>query len=203
MTFVPRTGLYAHAMDEARKQPWAHPQTGHSTDHWARALGWLAMALVDIAALVGPARFAPLEARTRALMTRLAELRCKDGLWLQVIDQPGLDGNYQEASASAMFVYALQRARALGLYDGPAKGLLERLSQQMLAPKAGGGHHLTHVCHVAGLGMYQNRFRDGTAAYYVSETLRDDDIKGVAPLMMAIADSLGQSALQPDNIAAK
>ena len=71
MTWVPETGLYAHAVDEVRKQPWADAVTGHNPAHWARALGWLAMALVDLRDLAGPARFAPLEARATDLLSPL------------------------------------------------------------------------------------------------------------------------------------
>ena len=71
LTFVPQTGLYAHAADTARNQPWADPDTGLSKAHWARALGWLAMALVEIAQLTEPGQFAPLRARTTALLTEI------------------------------------------------------------------------------------------------------------------------------------
>lgn len=194
MTFEPHTGLYAHAADEARSQPWANPETGRSPPaHWARALGWLAMALIDVADLVGPARFAPLEDRTRALLTRIAALRQPDGMWLQVIDQPDLSGNYTESSASAMFVYALLRGAALGLWDGQTAGMTETLLGRTLRPAPdGSGQQMVGICHVAGLGAYQGRFRDGTAGYYLSEPRCADDPKGVGPLMMAVATCRAQ-----------
>ncbi|SFR19587.1 glycoside hydrolase family 88/105 protein [Poseidonocella sedimentorum] len=199
--FVPETGLYAHAVDEAKRQPWADPATGQTRAHWARAIGWLAMALVDVAELVGPERFAPLKQRTRKLLARIAELRQPGGLWLQVIDAPDLEGNYTETSASAMFTYALARGAVLGLYDGPLDGLLETLEQQALTADANGVLRMTGICHVAGLGMYEGRFRDGTAAYYISEQLRDDDVKGVGPLMMAVAAERERSGRTAQSLA--
>lgn len=190
LTRVPATGLYAHAMDEARKQPWCDPHTGHSRAHWARALGWLAMALVDVADLAKPEKFAPLRAQTEALLADIAQMRQPGGLWLQVIDQPDLKGNYEESSASAMFVYALLRASMLGLYDGDVDGLVETLTSRTVAPAAGGRLEMVEVCHVAGLGTYQNRFRDGSATYYLSEPRVADDVKGVGPLMMAVATEI-------------
>ena len=187
MTYVPATGLYAHAVDEARKQPWANPETGHSRAHWARALGWLCMALVDIAELVGPTRFAPLEARTRDLLARIADLRQPDGLWLQVIDRPDLDENYGESSATAMFVYALLRGATLGLWDGAPDRFLDKLTAIALRPAPNGGLEFAEICEVAGLGMFEERFRDGSAEYYLSERRVVDDAKGVGPLMMAAA----------------
>lgn len=188
MTYNASTGLYAHAVDEARLQPWANAQTGHNPAHWSRAVGWLAMALVDIRELVGAARFEPLEARTRALLKRTLELRQPSGLWLQVMDQPDLAGNYGESSASAMFVYALQKGSALGLCDAPSD-LMEKLTAGVMKQGAN-GPEMAEMCEVAGLGYYESRFRDGSAEYYVSEKVVSDDVKGVGPMMMAYAVSL-------------
>lgn len=193
LTFVPSTGLYAHAYDEARKQAWADPGTGQSRAHWARALGWLAMALVDVADLVGPTAFARLESTTKAFLARVLDLRQPEGLWLQVIDRSDLPGNYQEMSASAMFVYALTKAERLGLLDlaePDADGLARVLAAQAVRHDTSGRLYMDEICEVAGLGMFQNRFRDGSAAYYVSERRVADDAKGVGPLMMAEAERL-------------
>jgi unsaturated rhamnogalacturonyl hydrolase len=187
LTYVPATRLYAHAYDEAQKQPWAQKGTGHTKAHWARAVGWLAMALVDIAALVGPARFAPLKERTTALMKEIMACRQRSGLWLQVMDQPDLAGNWEETSASAMFSYALLRAADLGLAAPVPDNLLRELTTAALRTNAQGQLEMVDICHVAGLGMYQGRFRDGTAKYYISEDRVSNDTKGVGPLMMAYA----------------
>jgi unsaturated rhamnogalacturonyl hydrolase len=92
LTYSSDSKLYAHAYDEAKKQPWSQAGTGHTKAHWARAIGWLAMALVDIAELVGPHRFTTLKPQSVALLDRVLELRQENGLWLQVIDQPDLSG---------------------------------------------------------------------------------------------------------------
>ena len=47
-TCDPKTGLYYHAWDESKMQPWAHPQTGCSPHFWGRAMGLCAMGLVDM-----------------------------------------------------------------------------------------------------------------------------------------------------------
>ncbi|WP_316014132.1 glycoside hydrolase family 105 protein [Roseobacter sp. HKCCA0434] len=184
MTHVPATGLYAHAVDETHKQPWADPDTGQTSAHWARALGWLAMALVDIAELVGPNRFAPFRTRTESLLRRVGEVQRSDGLWLQVIDQPDLEGNYAESSASAMFTYAFLKAASLGLAAPDGRGALRAVAA-CVERDPDGQRRMQRICHVAGLGQFEGRYRDGTAAYYVSERLRVDDPKGVGPLMMA------------------
>ena len=76
LTWQPATGLYVHGYDESRAQAWADPVTGQSPAHWARALGWLAMTLADVADLIGPDAFATagLAEPTKALAERLETL---------------------------------------------------------------------------------------------------------------------------------
>jgi unsaturated rhamnogalacturonyl hydrolase len=42
------TGLFYHGWDESREQQWSDPETGLSPHFWGRAVGWYAMALVDV-----------------------------------------------------------------------------------------------------------------------------------------------------------
>ncbi|ALV29195.1 glycoside hydrolase family 88/105 protein [Pannonibacter phragmitetus] len=202
LTHVAATGLYAHAIDEARAQDWADPQTGLSRAHWARALGWLAMALVDVTGLIGPEKAASsgLPERASALLTRIAALaRPQSGLWLQVIDQPELSGNYEESSASAMFAYALMKAARLGLghqFAAPGLKALASLETTQLYAGDDGIVRLQNVCEMAGLGGFGSRLRDGSPAYYLSEPLRPDDHKGTGALMMAYAERLASASAE-------
>ncbi|PJE30915.1 Polygalacturonase [Pseudooceanicola antarcticus] len=193
MLFVEKTGLYAHAIDEAKMQPWCDPETGMSHAHWSRSLGWLVMALVDVAELVGPERFAPLRDRTVKLLADVASYRRPEGLWLQVLDEPELEGNYLETSASAMFVYGLLKGAELGLYDGDVAMLFDDLTAYALR-EVEGKPSMVEMCWVAGLGWFEGRFRDGTGPYYVSERRVSDDAKGVGPLMMAAAAEIARKA---------
>ena len=194
----PATRLYAHAWDEKRLQPWADPATGLNPDHWARAVGWLVMALVDVIDLIGAERAAAagLVAPTRALLARLVELQTARGLWLQVPDRPDLARNYEEMSASAMFAFGLQKAARLGLCGAEACGMpgaraFAALEQVILAAgRTAEGAGFGPMCHVAGLGVFEGRLRDGTADYYLSEKVCDDDPKGVGPMMMAAAEAI-------------
>jgi unsaturated rhamnogalacturonyl hydrolase len=195
------SGLYRHGYDEERLQAWADAETGLSPAHWARSLGWLAMALVDVFELLpDSASKTLLLQRLVALFDRLAELRGPDGRWLQVIDQPNLDGNYAESSATAMFAYAFLKAARLGVQHAyAAVGLqaLHSLEQNALHANDAGRIVLHKICCVAGLGGFGEVYRDGTPAYYLSEALNDDDIKGVGPLMMAKAESERRTMAEP------
>lgn len=208
LTFDAPSGLYRHGYDEERLQAWADPVTGLSPAHWARSIGWLAMAMVDmVETLPAGAGRDDLAGRLAALLSVLAKLRTVDGRWLQVIDQPELAGNYAESSATAMFAYAFLKAARLGIRDAAGRIGAEAvisLTRHALAPDANGRTVLQRICCVAGLGGFDGHYRDGTPDYYLSETLRDDDIKGVAPLMMAHAESeiARRAANQPDDAVA-
>ncbi|EPX75473.1 glycoside hydrolase family 88 protein [Salipiger mucosus] len=179
-------GLFVHGYDAARAQDWADAETGQSPAVWGRAVGWLAMALVDIAALV-PGR-APL-GETRALLDAVIAQQQASGLWPQVLAAPDLAGNYEESSASAMFAYALMAAdrQGIGGYGPAGRRAWEALAGTRLE-EIDGRVQLTRICHVAGLGGFEGNYRDGTPGYYLREPIVADDAKGVGPLMMAGAE---------------
>jgi rhamnogalacturonyl hydrolase YesR len=113
-------GLFVHAWDADRNAAWADPATGRSPAVWGRAMGWYVMALVDMLAELPPqhAGYAQLHGLLREAAAGL--LRTQDpatGLWFQVLDKGDRPDNWLEASASAMFVYALKRAVDNGLLD--------------------------------------------------------------------------------------
>jgi len=186
----PRTGLYWHGWDAARTQIWANPETGISPSFWGRALGWYAMALVDVLDVLPAAH--PERARVLALLQELAPAlaRVQDpatGLWYQVLDQPERAGNYREASASSMFVYALARGAHRGWlsaeYLDVARRGFDGLMRELVRTNADGTLTLTGVCAVAGLGGAQQR--NGSFEYYIGEPVVADDYKGVGPFIMA------------------
>lgn len=194
LTAVPG-GLYAHGYDDSRAQDWADPVTGRSPAVWARAMGWLAMALVDVLAILPQdAATASLRGRCLAMLGALADRQADSGLWPQVLDQPDLAGNYQESSASAMLAYAFLRAARAGLAGDDAArlraaGLRALAALQARVVVLDGRPQLTGICHVAGLGGFSGRYRDGSPGYYLTEAVVSDDAKGVGPLMMAAAEA--------------
>jgi rhamnogalacturonyl hydrolase YesR len=113
------SGLLVHGYDYSKTAVWADPVTGSSSHVWGRSLGWYAMALVDTLELL-PVRmdfngWKDLHCKSVALLEAIAEaVDPASGAWWQMLDKPGAPGNYIESSGSAMFVYALLRARRLG-----------------------------------------------------------------------------------------
>lgn len=187
------SGLHVHGYDESRNQRWADPATGQSPAVWARAMGWLVMALVDaLVILPEDAATRPLRARSRAILAALADRQAASGLWSQVLDAPDLAGNYEESSASAMFAYAFLRATRLGLVVGAEADRLRRSGLKALKSLEGtriSDRGMEGICHVAGLGALSGPYRDGTPGYYLTEPVVVEDAKGVGPLMMAYAEA--------------
>ncbi len=185
----PATGLLRHGWDETRKMPWADPATGLSPEAWARADGWYVLALVDLLdwmPAAHPQRAALIDDLKR---TMAAILRVQDpatGLWWQVLDKGGSPGNYLEASASCMFVAALAKGVRLG-YLPPRDAAAARRGWQGIQTRfikqGPDGPVLTGTVRVGGLGG--TPYRAGDYAYYVHETVQDDDPKGVGAYLMA------------------
>jgi unsaturated rhamnogalacturonyl hydrolase len=186
----PQTGLYYHGWDESKMQKWANPQTGCSPHFWGRAMGWYAMAIVDML------DFLPVSHRTRdRIMTifsrmvhALVQFQDKDtGLWYQVLDRGGCEGNYTEASASCMFVYALAKGIRKGYlvpkYMQAAQRGYAGIIHNLIDVDEFGQVNLTRICAVAGLGG--NEQRDGSFEYYIKEPIVTNDPKGVGAFLLS------------------
>jgi unsaturated rhamnogalacturonyl hydrolase len=186
----PKTGLLYHGWDESKQQRWADPQTGHSPNFWARAVGWYAMALVDTLDYFPQDH--PKRAELLAILKRLALAIEKyqdpqSGLWYDVLDKGKEKGNYFEASASSMFVYALAKAVREGYlpasYFKVAQKGYDGIKSQFIEPTPAGGVNLKGAVSVSGLGG--NPYRDGSYEYYLSERVVTNDPKGVGAFLMA------------------
>jgi unsaturated rhamnogalacturonyl hydrolase len=185
----PKTGLLYHAWDESKKMPWANKETGNSPNFWSRALGWYAMALVD--ALDYFPKDHPKQKELVKYLNNvsaaLAKVQDKSGLWYQVTDKGGKEGNYLEASGSSMFAYAFAKGANKGYLPASYKKLANKafdgLTKQLIKVDADGGITLTQACQVAGLGG--TPYRDGSYEYYVNEKKKDNDPKATGPFILA------------------
>jgi unsaturated rhamnogalacturonyl hydrolase len=185
-----KTGLLYHAWDESRQEKWSNTLTGQSPNFWSRAMGWYAMALVDVLDFLPenhPKR-AQLIQILQDISRALAKVRNNEsGLWYQVLNKGDKEGNYLEASGSAMFAYTFAKASKKGYLDKSYYELAQRAQQGIidkLIEKDDHGYvNLTHVCGSCGLGG--NPYRDGSYEYYINEKISVNDPKGVAPFILA------------------
>ena len=210
-TLDPKTGLNRHAYDETRNTFWADRETGLSQHCWARAQGWYSMALIEVLDAL-PEDYARraevIELLRKDLDAVLKWQDKKTGTWYQVMDSPKRKGNYLEATASSMFAYVLLKAARKGyvgtVYRDAGKRAYQGIIDNMIRINADRTISLTNCCAVAGLGpattpeveaalkminpkgtVKENRRRDGSYDYYLSEPIRDNDAKGVGPFLWA------------------
>lgn len=204
-TLDPKTGLNRHAWDETHEMFWADKETGLSQHCWGRAQGWYTMALIELLDAM------PEDYERRGEVIELlrkdldAVIKWQDketGLWYQVMDEPGRKGNYFESTCSSMFAYVLMKATNKGYlgdkYFLAGKKAYQGILKNFIRVNADKTISLTNCCAVAGLGpgmsehvkkaapnVKENKRRDGSYDYYLSEPVRDNDAKGVGPFIWA------------------
>ncbi|MDA3929200.1 MAG: glycoside hydrolase family 88 protein [Prolixibacteraceae bacterium] len=186
----PTTGLLYHAWDESREQRWSDPETGLSPHFWSRAIGWYVMAIVDILDFL-PENHADRAQLINILQSEIdALLKVADietGLWYQVLDQGGREGNYLEGSGSSMYTYAMAKAANKGYIDSKYKTIandkFSSIVKNLIDTDENGNLLFKNIC--GGCGLGGNPYRDGSYNYYITEKVVVNDTKGVAPFIMA------------------
>ena len=185
--------LYYHGYDASRKAFWADPETGRSKNFWLRSIGWFAVSLADLIEIV-PAGGA--NDRLRAIFAELMAgvkqyADAETGMYWQVVDQMGREGNYLETSGSCMIAYAMLKGARLGVLDKEYAAQGEKTFRGIVKKYLSftdGNLNLGGICLVAGLGPEDNRRRDGSYAYYISEPVVENDAKGVAPFILCYTE---------------
>ncbi len=185
-TLDPSTGLLRHAWDSSHSIFWCDPETGQSDHAWGRAMGWYCMALVDVIEILQDGSYKDvLIGILNNLYQALPLFADKTtGMWFQVLDQPYREGNYLEATCSAMFTYAWLKGCRLGVL-GNREGAVQAYESLLktFVTEEDGLVNLNQCCEVAGLGGKENR--RGDYEYYISERVRANDPKGIGPLIWA------------------
>lgn len=188
------TGLLIHAWDEKKVQPWADPKTGLSHHFWSRSIGWYLMAVVDTYELMldTGTDCGILKKIISETIPSIMKYQDKSGVWYQVTTEGERKGNYLEASGSSMFVYAISKSIRLGLipeeiWKKEAIKARDSLITEFVLETKEGWINLNKNCQVAGLGGDDNR--DGSYAYYISEPIICNDLKGVGAFLQAIIET--------------
>lgn len=184
--------LYYHGYDASRKAFWADPVTGCSRNFWLRSIGWFCVALADLMEIVTGEAKARLEAIFREIMAGIDQYADPDtGMYYQVPDQGGREGNYLETSGSSMIAYAMLKGVRLGIlkkeYAAKGQKTFRGIVEKYLS-FTGESLNLGGICLVAGLGPEKNRRRDGSYEYYISEPIVENDAKGVAPFLLCYTE---------------
>ena len=210
-TLDPNTGLNRHAYDETRAAFWSNQETGLSQHCWGRAQGWYSMALIEVLDALPEdysRRGEVLDLLQKDLDAVIKWQDQESGTWYQVMDAPGREGNYLESTCSSMFAYVMLKAYNKGYlgtkYRDAGIKAYQGIIKNFIRVNADKTISLTQCCSVAGLGpaatpqviaamkkinpkgsVKEDKHRDGSYAYYLSESIRDNDAKGVGPFIWA------------------
>jgi unsaturated rhamnogalacturonyl hydrolase len=192
-TLDPESGLLMHAWDESRSQKWCDTTSGKSHYPWSRATGWYVLAIEDIL------EYLPENHPDRTELISILQKTCdallkvrdhKTGLWFQVLNYGGREGNYIEGSGSAMFTYAFARGAHKGYLDvsylAISNNAFDGLIKELITVDEKGLLTMHNIC--GGCGLGGNPYRDGSYEYYIKEKRIDNDTKGVAPFIMAAVE---------------
>ena len=192
--FNEKKGLLYHGLDWSGKVFWADKRTGCSASFWLRAIGWFTVALADIIGYIGN------ENDKQTLVGIFREVidgvsKYADpatGMYYQVVDRGGSEGNYLETSGSSMIAYAMMKGTRLGVLDKKyahmGRKTFDGICEKYLSINLDGELNLGGICLVAGLGPEDNKRRDGSYEYYISEPVVENDAKGVAPFVLCYTE---------------
>ena len=200
--FDPQKGLYYHGIDCSKSIFWADKTTGLSRSFWLRSVGWFSVALADVIEIItDESAREEISSIFKELMTSIVSYRDADsGMYYQVIDKGGSEGNYLETSGSCMIAYAQLKGSRLGVlspeFGALGKATFDGVCERYLTLSDGGELNLGGICLVAGLGPENNQRRDGSYEYYISEPVVENDAKGVAPFILAYTEILRSGAVK-------
>lgn len=187
------SGLYYHGYDETKSINWADPETGLSHEFWLRSMGWLCAALADLCEILTDEK--EISEMLAGLLDALSRYATPDGMLLQLPAHPELSGNYPETSGTLLFAYSALKAHRLGkageALRSAGEKALSAVTEKYLVVEEDDTPVLKNICLMAGLGIN----RSGTAEYYLSEPVTENDAKGIAPLIMAYTELMKGNSL--------
>ncbi len=187
--------LYYHGWDYSATALWSDAQTGLSKSFWLRAIGWYTVGLIDTICYMDRSR-PDLKAELITIFRRTIEgleqyIDPAKHMFWQVVDQGGREGNYLEASGSAMLAYAMMKGARFGCVDKRfakvGKSVFDGICDEYLT-ETDGKLNLGGICLMAGLGPEDKPHRNGTFEYYISELVVENDAKGTGPFVMAYTE---------------
>jgi unsaturated rhamnogalacturonyl hydrolase len=177
-----KTGLFYHAWDEKKVQPWANADTGCSPEFWGRSMGWYGTALVDILELLPvdhPGRDDIIQSLQSYVEAIIKFQDYKTGLWYQILDKGDQENNWLESSCTSLFIYVIARAVQKGYVNKEflniAKKAYNGLLEHMVETKED-RWALKGICIGTSAGVYD---------YYVTRPSSENDLHGVGAFVLA------------------
>lgn len=181
-----KSGLYYHGYNETRDMNWADKTTGLSQNFWLRSNGWLCAGLVDLYEITE-------DSFCRDMLSELLEAleacMTEEHMLMQLPAAPDISGNYPETSGTLLYAYGAIKGYRLGAAEKKSadSGLaaLNTVTERYIV-RSSGIPVLKNICLMGGLGGANGR--DGSAEYYLSERIVENEAKGIAPYLMTAAE---------------
>ena len=183
----PVTGLYHHGYDDTNSMCWADKITGLSPEFWLRSNGWLCAALADTCEIMTDS--SALRKQLSTLLHDMSSFITDEGMLLQLPARKEVEGNYPETSGTLLFAYAAMKAARLGICGEDIRGIGKTAFDTVTEKYIDNSDDvpvLRNICLMGGLGG--DAGRDGSAKYYLSEKVVENDGKGIAPYIMAYTE---------------
>ena len=187
----PATGLLWHAYDESGAQSWANPTTHQSGYHWGRAFGWYAMTLIELLEVLPKNQ--PQRAELIAIINQLAKAfekyqDPKTGLWYQVVDKGGVEGNWLETSSSSMYTYMMWMGVKRGYLPKHYAAVAQKGYGGVLTKLSPGADGMTNLIDIS----------EGTnvsdLAYYFARKRNENDFHGLGAFLI-MNEQLGAASM--------
>ncbi|MBQ9140006.1 MAG: glycoside hydrolase family 88 protein [Ruminococcus sp.] len=181
-----KTGLYYHGYNETKDMLWADEETGLSSQFWLRSNGWLCAGLADMYEITENEEIGEM---FREHIEALSQCLTEENMLLQLPVRKLLAGNYPETSGTLLYAYGAMKGYRLGTVDKSAAKSGEKALYavtEKYIDRSGEIPVLRNICLMGGLGGANNR--DGSAEYYLSERIVENEAKGIAPYLMATAE---------------
>ncbi|GAB1735182.1 hypothetical protein NU219Hw_g248t1 [Hortaea werneckii] len=194
------SGLLVHGYDPTFAHDWAKAsENGASPSVWGRSLAWYTLGLLNSLEVIPPASHYHRKMENLLQKILIPQIEAAErsfnvtgtyGVW-QVVDEPGAEGNFIEASASCMTAYSMLRAVRMASFDGvrdefiskkaitAAIAIYETVLGSFLEIESNGTLSLSGTSTVASLS------EDVNYEYYVNRPTAFNDLLGTSAFVLA------------------
>lgn len=177
------TGLWFHAWDCIKAEPWANPETGRAPEFWGRSIGWVPVAILDDLDFMPQShpKHSELQRLVKDLLMAVCKFQSEDGRWYQVVNKGHVEGNWLENSCSCLYVAALCKAVRKGLLPAEYLKIAKKGYEGVIRSLEWDGDNLLvgHVCIGTGVGNYD---------YYIHRPVSINDLHGVGAFLIMCAE---------------
>ncbi|MCD7738207.1 MAG: glycoside hydrolase family 88 protein [Lachnospiraceae bacterium] len=171
-TMLAPNGMYYHACNS---------KDDVCAFHWTRAMGWYAMAMVDVMDVAGGELIDVIKPNLKLFVDGMLKYQDESGMWANLADRKVTETNRLETSGTAMMVYTILKGVRKGWLDPSYKDAAVKAFTAMTERKLDEG----------GLeDIYMKAAANNTNNYENTEYYMPDEGKGSGPYIMAYSEMI-------------